>query len=336
MKLTVINQEQLNGFLLKQKHSEFLQSWEWGEFQKRIGNKVFRFGIEEDGKLLGGVTLIKKELFCGYGYFYAPRMFNLNHEFLFAEIRKLAKEEKCVFLRYEPNEKLEVISKNLEIGKGKFEIVRTIPVQPEKSLILDIDKSEDELLRDMHKKTRYNIRLAERNGIRVETLQCNVSTDTDFEQFWKIMKETQERDGFRLHGKEHYRKMLFESENKKSDLQFKLFLAKYENKIIAGSIVAFFGNTATYVHGASSNKHRNLMAPYGLQWQSIKTAKELGCRFYDFFGIDEEKWPGVTRFKKGFGGEAVDYPGTFDLVFDSFKYRTYNILRRARRIINFS
>ena len=166
------------------------------------------------------------------------------------------------------------------------------------------------------------------------------------------MRETNERDGFRLHGKEYYWKMLFNvqysilnnhsiSNNNSisnnqysiSGLSIKLFIAKYQNKIIAGNIVAFFGDTVTYVHGASSNEYRNLMATYALQWQSIREAKARGCRYYDFFGIDESKWPGVTRFKKGYGGEEVDYPGTFDAVFDSVLYKMYNWLRWVRRKI---
>jgi lipid II:glycine glycyltransferase (peptidoglycan interpeptide bridge formation enzyme) len=108
----------------------------------------------------------------------------------------------------------------------------------------------------------------------------------------------------------------------------KLFIAEYEDRIIAANIVMFFGNRAVYLHGASSNECRNLMAPYLLQWEQIKEAKKQGCEIYDFWGIDEKKWPGVTRFKKGFGGEEIDYSGTFDFIFDKTWYEIYKIAKR--------
>ena len=96
----------------------------------------------------------------------------------------------------------------------------------------------------------------------------------------------------------------------------------------------------SYVHGASANEFRNVMAPYALQWEVIKLAKQKNCKYYDFNGIDEKKWPGVTRFKMGFarfesarqGGEVVEYPGTFDMVFDNLWYNVYKLIRRIRRL----
>jgi lipid II:glycine glycyltransferase (peptidoglycan interpeptide bridge formation enzyme) len=107
-----------------------------------------------------------------------------------------------------------------------------------------------------------------------------------------------------------------------------LFLACFKEKIIAANIVIFFGGKATYLHGASNYRYRKLMAPHLLQWSQIKEAKNKGCEIYDFWGIDEEKWPGLTRFKKGFGGEELQYSEGKDFVFSNFWYKTYKILRR--------
>ena len=117
----------------------------------------------------------------------------------------------------------------------------------------------------------------------------------------------------------------------KNKLYLKLFLAEYQKEIIAGGIFAFFGQAVTYLHGASANQYRNVMAPHLLQWHLISLAKKLGYRHYDFFGINEVKWPGVTRFKKGFGGRVVEYPGTFDLIFQPAWYNFYKTGRRIRR-----
>jgi peptidoglycan pentaglycine glycine transferase (the first glycine) len=156
-----------------------------------------------------------------------------------------------------------------------------------------------------------------------------------FESWWKILEQTKERDGFRIHGKDYYKKMLsinnFNSDEPR--MKLKLLGAFYRQKLIAGNIVSFFGDTAVYVHGASSDEHRNLMAPYFLQWEAIKLARQDNIKYYDFYGIDENKWPGVSRFKKGFGGEEIDYFGTYDLVFDKKWYNVYKLIRKARRLI---
>jgi len=298
-----------------------VQSWEWGEFQERLKNKIIRLGVEEKEQLLCAATLTKKTLPMGKSYFYCPRgpiiISDLRFkilDLLFKEVGKIAKKENAIFSRFEPRNEL-------QITNYKLQITKTIDVQPAKTLILDLTKNENKLLAEMRQKTRYNIRLAEKKGVKI--IEAD-GASSDFEEFWRLMAETKERDEFRLHNKEYYRKML--------EVDFiKLFLAEYKGEIIAGNIISFFGDTVTYIHGASGNKFRNVMAPYLLQWRAIKKAKKSGYKNYDFYGIDENKWPGVTRFKKGFSGEEIKYPGTYDLVFNKGLYGIYNILRNLRR-----
>jgi len=314
--------EELNDFIIRQKHSQFLQSWEWGEFYEKSGSEIFRLGVEDDGKLIMVATLIKKSLPMGKSYFYCPRGPTVNFEFrisnfesifnvLISELTNQAVNKDFIFLRLDPL---------FKIQNSKFKIHRTIDVQPSKTLILDLNRKEEEILNFMHQKTRYNIRLAARKGVIVRNAGLE-----DFESWWKIMDETKERDQFRLHDKAYYKKML--------TVPFiKLFVAEYQGKIIAGNIMSFFGNMAVYIHGGSGNKYRNVMAPFALQWHATQEAKKQGLKYYDFNGIDDKKWPGVTRFKKGFGGNKMSYPGTFDMVFDNNRYLIYKMLRKIRRI----
>lgn len=339
MKIIELNREQLNSFLIGQKFSQFLQSYEWSEFQESVGQKVFRFGVEEEGKIISVITFFKKSIGLGRVYFYAPRgpiIFGCKHDascklsdeeildFILEEIKKIARQNNCIFLRFDPVDQLEL--KNY---------IKTIDVQPSKTLILDLSKSEEDLLKEMHQKTRYNIRLAEKKGVAIREAGID-----EFEKFWELMSETVERDGFRLHDKEYYQKMLQSKSPERSvvgvrvmsdELKIKLYFAEYNGKVITANIIDFFGDMVTYVHGSSSNQDRSVMAPYLLQWEIIKQAKNLGYKHYDFYGIDENKWPGVTRFKKGFGGAEVNYPGTFDVVFDSTLYNVYKLFRWLRR-----
>jgi len=330
------NKNKLNEFIATQPHSSFSQSWEWGEYQEICGNKIFRLGVEEEGDLMAAITFIKTNLPLGLGYFYAPRgpvvevrsekleVKSIINE-LFKKVEKIGMEEKAIFFRFEPDLIVNPACAGMTIEK-------TIDVQPHRTSILDLSQTEEDILKKMHQKTRYNIRLAQKKGI--EIIEAGGER---FEDFWKLMEQTKDRDGFRLHGKEHYRKMIssvnsHRSTVNKEDLFIKLFLAKYQDQIIAGNIISFFGDTVTYMHGASADSFRNLMAPFLLHWHIIKSAKGLGYNFYDMFGIDEDKWPGVTRFKLGFSGEEKIYPGTFDLVFDKKRYNIYKLVRKIRRM----
>jgi lipid II:glycine glycyltransferase (peptidoglycan interpeptide bridge formation enzyme) len=320
--IKINNKKQLNDFVGSQKHSQFLQAWQWGEFHKTVSENVFRVGVEDGGKLIAAATIIKKALPMGKKYFYCPRGPIIDKsqiattkqivELLYDIIKQMAQEEDAMFLRFDPT---------FQITDYQLPIVKTIDIEPGQTLILNLEKSEPELLKGMHPKTRYNINLAQKRGVKI------IEAGSDrFEEFWQLMCQTGERDNFRTHGISYYKEML------KADNDFiKLFFAEYKGKPISSIIVAFFGDTATYAHGASSNNDRNVMAPYLLQWHCIKSAKELGHKYYDFYGINAKRWPGVTRFKKGFGGKEVNYPGTYDLVFDKNWYSIYKMVRKVRR-----
>lgn len=326
--INITDKKQLNDFAGGQEHAQFLQSWQWGEFQKEVSGAVWRVGVEEQGKLIASAKLVKKRLPMGRSYFYSGRgpvivkSEKLKVEsilnFLFDEIKKIAKQEEVMFLRFEPAFNFEFSIRQLA---DNFQLQKTLDVQPSKTLILDLTKSEDELLKSMHQKTRYNIRLAEKKGIKI--VPAGIER---FEEFWQLLVSTGDRDEFNLHGRSYYEAML------KLDSDFvKLWFAEYQGKPLAGSLAIFFGDTATYIHGGSSNQNREVMAPYALQWHNIKLAKQSGYKYYDFHGADEIKWPGVTRFKTGFGGHTVNYPGTFDLVYDAGWYNIYKMVRRVRR-----
>jgi peptidoglycan pentaglycine glycine transferase (the first glycine) len=283
----------------------FLQSYEWGEFQQSLGRKIWR--IEEE--TFKGLV-IKHDLPLSKNYLYCPRSLAFKKSFL-KKLKKIAQEEESIFLKIEPQENFRLPAANFRLSPSQ--------VQPGQTLILDISGSSQELLKQMGQKTRYNIKLAQKKGIVIE------EDNTKIGDFLKLLKKTAKRDNFQLHPQEYYQKMISVLGPKSSA---KLFLAKYQKKIIAANLTCFFGRTAIYLHGASDYRFRQMMAPYLLQWQSILEAKKQGFRFYDFWGIDEEKWPGITRFKKGFGGIKIIYPGSFDLVFQPAWYKIYQIARR--------
>ena len=309
---------QWNQFVVE-RNGSFLQSWQWGEFQRALGRKIWRI---ERGQVKG--LLIKHNLPLRRNYLYCPRGplgefpgEQNNFQMFLEEVKKTAKQERSIFLKIEPLRSFSGLSADFGFVKSPKKI------QPAKTLILDLVQSEEELLSQMHQKTRYNIRLAQRKGVVVE-IPNPEQILSNFQTFYQLLKETAQRDKFYLHPREYYQKIL---EVLGREEMVRLYLAEYQGKVISGILVVFFGQTATYLHGASDYNFRQLMAPYLLQWRAIYQAKELGFRYYDLYGIDEQRWPGLTRFKKGFGGREVVYPGASDLIFRPIWYKVYNLAR---------
>lgn len=292
-----------------------MQSWSWGEFQKSIGREVKRF--ESPDALAQVVSHPLPGNLIGWNIYRGPVTkglgFSVQGLELIKNIINDLKKTKGIFLHLEPNDSLHPIPYTLHSTKNR---------QPENTLILDLKKHEEALLAEMHEKTRYNIRLAERHGVAVKE-------NATAEDFLKLMKATTARDNFSAHSESYYREML------KTLPDTKLFVAYQENMPLAAAIVNFFGNTATYLHGASSNEKRNLMAPYLLHWHIAQSAKAGGYDFYDFWGIapeDEQNhaWAGITRFKKGFGGEIVVMPDAVELPLRLISYNIYKLIKRLR------
>jgi len=304
---------------------EFLQSVFWGKLSAKGGEIIERWGVKEKEEILAAVTISKKHLIGPFFYWYAPRGPRGDKtavDFLLNELKN--KKSGAVFFRIEPEELPgdEKIKDNLK---------KSIDLQPKKTLMLDLSKNEEELLKLMGQKTRYNIRLAEKKGVKIIA-----GTAKDFSEFWRLMSLTGERDAFRLHNAGHYKNLILAGENSKEDSapdsgRIKLFFARIDGKNIAAGLFCFFGDRVTYMHGASDNEARNLMSPHLLQWEVIKQAQQEGYKYYDFYGIDEKKWPGVTRFKLGFGGFVKEYPGTYDFVFRAGVYNLYEFLRKLKR-----
>jgi lipid II:glycine glycyltransferase (peptidoglycan interpeptide bridge formation enzyme) len=202
-------------------------------------------------------------------------------------------------------------------------------MQPREILVMNIEADEATLLSKMKSKTRYNIRLAEKRGVNIFT-----SREKKYqEKFLDLVEVTAKRDNIVPHPRSYYQKM-FEV---LPEPMLRLYIAEHESEVLAANAVLFFGRYATYLHGASSNEKRFLMAPYLLQWRQIQDAKRAGCAFYDFGGIhtlthEEHAWAGITRFKIGFAPlvHPTVFPGSYDVVIDPKRYMLYRFLQKVR------
>jgi lipid II:glycine glycyltransferase (peptidoglycan interpeptide bridge formation enzyme) len=195
--------------------------------------------------------------------------------------------------------------------------------------VLDIRPAEKDILAGMKEKWRYNVRLAGRKGVTVRRGQGKDDLDT----FYALYQTTSERDAFFIHNKDHYEDVMrLYSEGDRAAL----FLAEYEGKAIAGTIVLRLGRWSWYMYGASANEYRNLMPNHLLQWTGMQWAKAHGCWYYNFRGIPEvleegQELYGVYVFKRGFGGYAMRSLETHDLVYQPLIYGIYMRMLEVKR-----
>ncbi len=207
-----------------------------------------------------------------------------------------------------------------------------VDIQPPDTVIIDLDREEDELLAAMKTKTRYNIRLAFRKGLEVSSEGAG-----GLDSWYGLYRETAERDRIAIHPESYYRTLFrLADEHPEEGLELELLMARSDGEAIAGIIVARFAGTATYLYGASGNRKRNLMPAYALQWKAMEAARKAGCSRYDLFGIppaDDPSHPmhGLYRFKTGFGGDIVHRPGCWDHTLRPLRAGVYRNLEKVRR-----
>ncbi|MDP3730957.1 MAG: peptidoglycan bridge formation glycyltransferase FemA/FemB family protein [bacterium] len=305
----------------------FLQSKDWFNFQKSQGRPVFFY---DQGGVQTGIIRLPLPFKKSYLYIpHGPEMdFNqmtggIDNEVMnfIRYLKKLAKEEKAIFIKTEPlNDSVAQF-----LAKNKFKRSKK-EIQPAKTVILDLTQIEDQLLDRLHYKTRYNIKVAEKNDVVIHIPGPTWDVD-NLDLFWKLMKKTAKRDKFSSHSKDYYKKLL-NFFGGASEIKTKLFLAYHQDKPVAGLVLLMYKGTGYYLHGASDYDYRHLMAPYLLHWSVIKFLKQEGFENYDMWGIDPRHWPGVTRFKLGWGGRTVERPGSFDRTTSWWWHMAYKLGRK--------
>ncbi len=309
----------------------FLQLWEWGQVKRGTGWEPLPLVLEQDGEIKASLLILKRRLpipglkKC---IFYSPRgpladPDNEEHIMaLFQGAARVAKEEGAIFLKIDPD--ISCNKRNFQeiIRKAGFKKNETglnfEGVQPNFVFRLDVTPSETDLLKKMHSKWRYNIRLAGKKGVKVRQAE----KEDDLELFYVLLQETAQRDKFLIRGYEYFAWIWeYMVKNRLANI----FLAEYQGELVAATLAMVCAGKVWYLYGASSNQYRNVMPNYLIQWEMIRWAREQGCSMYDFRGVSgdlDEDNPlyGLYRFKKGFSGELVEFMGEWDKVYSPFFY----------------
>ncbi|OGG11269.1 hypothetical protein A2Z00_02155 [Candidatus Gottesmanbacteria bacterium RBG_13_45_10] len=327
----ISSREVWENFLLRYAPQSLFQSWLWGEVQEKMGLSLWRMGVY-DGKNLVGIAQIGKVkarrgwfLHIRHGPIFIEQNTSYWKEFL-VSMRLLAKNEHAWFIRVSPLIENSKQHNGLLLSLG-FRPAPIHAMDAELCWVLDIDKSDDELLAGMRKTTRYEIRRAEKLGVTVSR-----SMDAkDLKNFLALYGETSKRHHFVPHKGIEEEYEIFAKESKAL-----LLLGVYEGKVLAGALILFYGGQAFYHHGASLST--KVPASSFLQWEAIREAKKRGIKLYNFWGIAPEDkpnhpWRGTTLFKKGFGGREVQYIHAHDLAISPFYIvpKTIESIRRKMK-----
>lgn len=303
-----------------------IQSWEWGEFRQTIGTKLSRYGLFEKGKLKVAFTITfhkipKTKKYIGY---LAKGPF--PNKDLAEALEKIAQDEHCAFIKIEPN------IKNGEKGSiDKRFKVSPKPYFTKYNFILSLTPTEEMLLKKCSSKTRYNIRLALKKGVKVEERDDNKG----FETHLKLYFETTKRQGYFGHTRDYHQaawKILAKAG------MARVLIGYYKGKPLSSWMLVNFKDTLYYPYGGSSLEHKEVMANNLVAWESIRLGKRLGLKLFDMWGAlgpnpnPKDTWFGFHRFKLGYGGELVEYLGTYDFIIDQTLYRAVTFLDKFTKL----
>jgi lipid II:glycine glycyltransferase (peptidoglycan interpeptide bridge formation enzyme) len=270
-----------------------LQTKAWGQFRRAWGNEVLetKYGIIT----VHGLPLTDYRI----GMFIKGPV---PTKPMLADLKKIAEEQNLIFIKLEPNVKKNSKLTKLLIDSGAV---------PGKTLFtpttfqIDLTKSEEELLKSFHPKTRYNIRYAERHGVTVS----EDNSDKAFEKYIELMRETVERQNFYAHDEKYHRLMW--KYLRKANIAH-LLVAKKGKEVLTTWILFKNKDSLYYPYGAWSGKNQNLQPNSLMMWTAIKFGKKHNLRYFDLWGREFGK--GFTRFKEGFRPEVVEFLGTWDLI----------------------
>lgn len=307
-------------FYQQNPQAHVLQSSQWAKLKSAHQWDSERIVVGKSG----AQVLFRRTIF-GFTIAYIPKgPIGNEWDALIPEIDAICRSKKAIFLKIEPDY-WEPLPENLL--KQLEEFIPSKPIQPVRTITIDISDDEEEILARMKQKTRYNIQLAKRKDVVVHALD-------DLNIFQQLMQATAVRDGFGVHNQAYYQ-MVYDLYNPMGNCG--LFVAEYQDKPLAALMALKQAKRCWYFYGASNDEERNRMPTYLLQWETMRWAKENGCEVYDLWGVpdaDEEVleenftqrhdglW-GVYRFKRGFGGTLMRSAGAWDKVYQPGLYWMY-------------
>ena len=320
-----------NEFVAQAVHGHFMQTTHWRDIKCAFGwQDGGQYILEKDGKIAAVFSMLLRSKF-GVKILYVPRgpLWDITDEVVtsevFAFLKESAKKNKAFFIRVSPSYMNNEENVKQIFNKQGFFLSKK-QLQTKATMLVDLQRSEDELLASFHEKTRYNIRLAARKGVTVSELK----DETELKDFYQIMIKMAARQEYDLQSYDYYKYIW-------QNLPIaKIYLAKHDGKVIGGVVAFSFRDTAYYMYGGFDSDYRNLMGNYLVHWEIMRQSKIAGLKYYDLQGvplIKDENHPmyGFYRFKKGFNGQEVEFIGEYDYAPVNFLYQIWQNLGFDRK-----
>ena len=324
--------------LLALPNPHILQSWAWGEFKSRAGWSAARFLFEQGGRTVAAASVLQSRLpHLPITMLYVPKGPALdwtNADLagrVLAELERLARRRQALFIKIDPDLYYAGAAPSFSPRPAcALEAARLLTArgwrfsdeqfQFRNTMLLDLTRSEDDLLAAMEERARHNIGLAEQSAVAIRP-----GSSADLGLFYRLYAETAQREGLTIHPPGYYRDAWGRFLD---DGLAHMLLAEVDGAVAAGLILFAFGATAWTMYGASTPKARELAPNYLLQWEAIRLAQSLGCTLYDLWGAPERldesdpMW-GAVRFKLGLGGKLARGLGAWDYPANRLGYRLY-------------
>lgn len=316
----------------------YTQATFYGKWQEKLGGAAKSYSVYDGDKVVAYFQAIKYPLARGKCYMYVPYgpVVKEYSDDLIASIKsklkEIARNQNAAFVRldFTPTAPSNILGKYFK--KSPPYTYHGAILQPRTEWFLELGKSEDELIADVQRKTRWAIRASERQGVTSEIVTMDFSNY--FDDFYRLMSETSKRNGFGLHSKKYYA-AIFDDLDKVQNSY--LSVARYEDKVLIINVILVYDGVAMYMFSGSSSEERDRNPSYLALWKAVCHAKQLDCKYYNFGGVSTDSdahksWDGLTSFKKKFGGHEVAHSDFYDLVIDPIWYRIYTARRRIKQL----
>jgi lipid II:glycine glycyltransferase (peptidoglycan interpeptide bridge formation enzyme) len=308
-----------------------LQSFEWGEFRKKTGIRVIRRGVISGKKITNAYTMtLHKVPRLPYMIGYLPKG-DLPTSEMLEDVKNQALIIKCIYVQLEPNIELDKVS-SFKFQVSSFMKHSFHPLFTKYSFILDLKPAEENLLKNMHSKTRYNIRVAQKHGVKI----IEDISQKGFDTFLKLYEETTTRQRFYSHTPNYHKTMWEVFKDSRSGMGYHLLHARYKNKTLASWVLFSFKDALYYPYGASSREHRETMASNLIMWESILLGKKLKLESFDMWGAlgpepdTSDPWHGFHKFKQGYGAKLVEFVGSYDFIISPKMYEAVKVADKLR------
>ena len=366
------NAPEWNAIIRNLPESHLLQTWEWAEIKSSYGWKPMPFVWKRKEKGLESIvaaamilkrTVLNRSFAARLCILYIPKGPLLDwsepslNKLVLDDLQGFAKKQGAIFLKLDPDV---VLGSGIPGSEDAYEredgqrvisefkrrgwLFSSDQIQFRNTVLVDVSANREQMLARMKQKTRYNIRLAEKKGVRLRIGELK-----DLPLLFKMYAETSVRDGFVIRDEGYYR-AVWETFMKQPDTDHQPFaeplMAEVNGEPVAAIFVFYFAGRAYYLYGMSLEAHREKMPNYLLQWEAICWAKSRGCSEYDLWGIPdmsedelelafsskgshEGLW-GVYRFKRGFGGTIMRSIGAWDRIYYPSLYQLYLQMMKLR------